>query len=172
MIFIYAKTFFQVDVGIARSEALNINTISTLALLLLTVAAGALSDRIGRKPLLIASAASMIVFAYPLFWLMDHPDFSVILAGQLGFALIVGAFAGVAPATMAEMLPGCVRVSGTSMGFNLCMALFGGTTPLVAIYLIKLTGMDLAPAFYLIATAAVSLSVIVGLRETSKAQLG
>ena len=106
MIFIYAKTFFQVDVGIARSEALNINTISTLALLLLTVAAGALSDRIGRKPLLIASAASMIVFAYPLFWLMDHPDFSVILAGQLGFALIVGAFAGVAPATMAEMLPG------------------------------------------------------------------
>jgi MHS family proline/betaine transporter-like MFS transporter len=72
---------------------------------------------------------------------------------------------------MAEMLPGSVRVSGTSLGYNLCMALFGGTTPLVVVYLIKVTHSDLAPAFYLMAAAAVSLAVVIGLKETARRPL-
>lgn len=102
---------------------------------------------------------------------MHASSMAVLLAGQLAFALIVGAYAGAAPVTQAEMLPHAVRVTGTSAGYNLCMALFGGTTPVIAITLIKVTGNDLAPAFYLMAAAAVSLAVVLGLKETARRPL-
>jgi MHS family proline/betaine transporter-like MFS transporter len=170
-LFIYMKTYLQVQVGVSRAEALQITTLGLLALMALTASFGALSDRIGRKPVLIASAVALILLAYPLLALMNVPSFGALLAGQIGFAVLVGAYAGTAPATMAEMLPGSVRVSGTSLGYNLCMALFGGTTPLVVVYLIKVTHSDLAPAFYLMAAAAVSLAVVIGLKETARRPL-
>lgn len=169
--FIYMKTYLQVQVGVSRTEALQVTTLGLLALMVMTASFGALSDRVGRKPVLIASSIALILLASPLLVLMNGSSFGVLLAGQIGFAVIIGAYAGTAPATMAEMLPGQVRVSGTSLGYNLCMALFGGTTPLVVVYLIKASGSDLAPAFYLMAAAAVSLAVALGLKETAKRPL-
>ena len=171
MIFIYMKTYLQEQVGIARTEALVITRIALMALMALTAAFGALSDRVGRKPVLIASAIAMVLCAYPLLLVMNVPSFGVLLAGQLAFAVIVGAYAGTAPATIAEMLPHGIRVTGSSLGYNLCMALFGGTTPVITIYLIKVTHTDLTPAFYLMAAAAVSLAVVIGLRESARRPL-
>lgn len=170
-VFIYMKTYLQVQVGVGRTEALRVTTIGLITLMSLTAAFGALSDRVGRRPVLIASSTALILFAYPLLALMNIPSFEALLAGQIGFAVIVGAYAGTAPATMAEMLPGHVRVSGTSLGYNLCMALFGGTTPLVVVYVIKISHSDLAPALYLMAAAAVSLAVVIRLQETAKRPL-
>lgn len=113
----------------------------------------------------------MVLLAYPLLLVMNVPSFGMLLAGQLAFAVIVGAYAGTAPATIAEMLPHSIRVTGSSLGYNLCMALFGGTTPVVTVYLIKVTHTDLTPAFYLMAAAAVSLAVVLGLKETAKRPL-
>jgi MFS transporter, MHS family, proline/betaine transporter len=62
-------------------------------------------------------------------------------------------------------LPAGVRVTGSSLGYKLCMALFGGTTPVVTVYLIKVTHTDLAPTYYLMTAAAVSLAVALGLDE-------
>jgi MHS family proline/betaine transporter-like MFS transporter len=165
------KTYLHEEVGIPRAEALTINTLSMIALIALTAAFGALSDRVGRKPILIVSALSLALLAYPLLAVMNVPNFAVILSGQLAFAAIIGAYAGTAPATMAELLPHEVRVSGTSIGYNLCMALFGGTTPLVAVYLIKIRGNDLVPAYYLMAAAVVSLAVVLGLKESANRPL-
>ena len=170
-VFIYMKTYLQVQIGVSRTEALQVTTLGLLVLMAMTASFGALSDRIGRKPVLVAGAIALILLAYPLLALMNGSSFGVLLAGQIGFAVVIGAYAGTAPATMAEMLPGHVRVSGTSLGYNLCMALFGGTTPLVVVYLIKVSGSDLAPAFYLMAAAAVSLAVVLGLKETAKRPL-
>jgi MFS transporter, MHS family, proline/betaine transporter len=171
MLFIYLKTYLQEQVGIARTEALAITTIGLIALMACTAAFGAWSDRVGRKPVLIGSALAMVVLAYPLLVVMNQPSFGILLAGQLAFAVIVGAYAGTAPATIAEMLPASVRVTGSSLGYNLCMALFGGTTPVVTVYLIKVTHTDLTPAYYLMAAAAVSLAVVLGLKETAKRPL-
>jgi MHS family proline/betaine transporter-like MFS transporter len=171
MTFIYMKTYLQLDAGVGRTEALTVTTIGLLALMAVTASFGALSDRLGRKPILIGSALALLVLAYPLLSVMHASSMAVLLAGQLAFALIVGAYAGAAPVTQAEMLPQAVRVTGASAGYNLCMALFGGTTPVIAITLIKVTGNDLAPAFYLMAAAAVSLVVVLGLKETAKRPL-
>jgi MHS family proline/betaine transporter-like MFS transporter len=136
-----------------------------------TVVSGALSDRIGRKPVLIASALAAIIFAYPLLILVNIGSFWIALACQFAFAAIVGTYSGTAPSTMAEIVPGQVRVTGTSLGYNLCMALFGGTTPMITVFLIKVTGTDMAPAFYIIGAAAISLTVVLSIKETSRRAL-
>lgn len=72
---------------------------------------------------------------------------------------------------MAEISPGPVRVSTTSLGYNLCMALFGGRTPMMTVILIKATGIDTTPALYIMLAAAISLLVVLRLEEPSKRKL-
>ncbi len=171
MIFVYVATYLKQIVHIQAAEALDINTINMLVLLLLIPAAGALSDRIGRKPLLIVSSLGTLVLAWPLFWMMHHPHFMIILLGQMGFAVLIALFLGVGPATMVEAFPARVRCSALSVGYNLCLGILGGTTPLVVTYLIARSHNDLSPAFYLMAAAAIALAVILSLRETALAPL-
>lgn len=167
MIFIFIKTYLHSFVGLSQTQALTISTIGMIALMIATSVFGAVSDRVGRRPVLIGSAASAIVFAYPLFLLIDSGIFLVALACQLAFAVIVGSYSGTSPSAMTELVPRQVRVTGTSLGYNLCMAIFGGTTPMVTALLIKATGMNAAPAIYVMLAALVSLIVVLRLRETA-----
>ena len=171
MIFVYIATFLVKRVKIPASEALDINTISMVVLLLLIPATGALSDRVGRRPLLLCGTAGLLLFAYPLLWLMHHPDFGLILLGQLGFAVLIGLYFGAGPAAMAEAFPARVRCSALSVGYNICLGIFGGTTPIVATYVIARTHDDLSIAWYLMLAAAISLIVALRLPETAKAPL-
>ena len=171
MVFIYIKTYLHEHVGIPLAVALTINTIAMFALMGFTATFGALSDRIGRKPVLIASSLAIMISAYPLFIAFNVPNPAVILAAQLAFAVMIGAQAGTAPTTMAELLPRTVRVSGTSIGYSICLSLFGGTTPLMAIYLIKIGGNDLVPAYYLMVAAAVTLAVVLSIKESANRAL-
>jgi len=165
MIFIFIKTYMHSFVGFAQTQALTISTIGMVALMMATPAFGALSDRVGRRPVLIGSATSAIILAYPLFLLIDSGIFLIALACQLAFALIVGSYSGTSPSAMTELMPSRVRVTGTSLGYNLCMAIFGGTTPMIAVMLIKATGVNAAPAIYVILAAVVSLLVVIRLPE-------
>lgn len=169
--FIYVTSWLRQAEHLAASTAFDINTLAIAILLLLIPLAGALSDRVGRKPVLIAGAGGLLVLAWPLFWLMHHPAASLVLVGQLGFAMLVSALAGAAPAAMVEAFPRAARCTGLSVGYNLCMAVFGGTAPMVAVYTLQHTHDDLSAAYYLMAAALVSLVVILGWRETLRAPL-
>lgn len=169
--FVYGVTWFEDVVGVSTAVAFDINTANMVVLLLTIPVAGALSDRLGRKPLLLISTAGGLLLAWPLFLLMHHVQPSAILAGQFGFTLLVGTFAGVNPAAMAEMLPHRVRCSALSVGYNLTMAILGGTTPMVATYFIYRTRDDLSPAFYLMIAAGISFAAVLGLRESSKSPM-
>jgi MHS family proline/betaine transporter-like MFS transporter len=171
MIFIFMKTYLHEFVGLTETQALTISTLGLLAVMLVTVLSGALSDRVGRKPVLIGGALAAILFAYPLLLLVNLGNFWIALACQIAFAVIVGTYSGTAPATMTEIVPGKVRVTGTSLGYNLCMALFGGTTPMITVILIKVTGTDMTPAFYIMLAAAISLVVVLGIKESSRRTL-
>jgi len=79
--------------------------------------------------------------------------------------------AGVAPATMSEMLPARVRCTAVAIGFNVSMGLFGGTAPFVATYLVARTADDFVPAYYVMAVAIVSFIAVLGLPETARKPL-
>lgn len=161
--FVFVVTYFEKVSHLSAEAALDINTINMLVLVGVLPAAGALSDRIGRKPMLLGASLAALLFAWPLFWLMAHDTVHWAMLGQFGFALIIGAFCGVIPVTMVEAFPARVRCSAVSIGYNLCLGIVGGTTPLVAMWLIERTRDNLSPAFYIMAAAAISLAMVLRL---------
>jgi MFS transporter, MHS family, proline/betaine transporter len=169
--FVYITTYIRQVDHFARSTALDINTIAMLVSLVLIPPLGALSDRVGRKPILIAATAGMLVLAWPMFWMLHHPNVWLALSAQIGFAVLVACFGGTVPATMVELVPDRVRCTVLSVGYNAGMAVLGGLTPVVAVYTIKRSQNDLSPAFVLMAAAAVSLIVVLRLHETYKISL-
>ncbi len=164
--FVYVSTWLKQQHGLSASMALTLNSAALFLMLLITPLAGAVSDRIGRKPVLIVGAAGLALFAWPLFRLMSVPHPGAILAGQCAFAILMSCY-GASPAFLVEAFPKHVRCSGLSIGYNLSLSIFGGTVPMVAVFLIKVTGNPLAPAFYLSLAAIVSLvmALLIGADE-------
>ena len=171
LMFVYAATYLTEIVGLAKSRALAINTISMAAAVLMLPVAGAISDRVGRKPMLLLSAGAIILFAWPLFNLMWHPKLGAPLLSQIAFAILIALFVGVAPVTAAEAFPANVRCTGVGLSHNLCMALLGGTAPMVATYLIDKTDNEMIPPIYLIGAAIVSAIFVLSMKETAKTDL-
>jgi MHS family proline/betaine transporter-like MFS transporter len=114
------------------------------------------SDRLGRRTVLVTGAGALALLAYPLMALMARGQMGGIIAGEIGLAVLVAVLSGAMPATMAELAPWRVRCTVLSVAYNLGMALLGGTTPLVAAWLVAGSGVTLAPAWYLAAAAALT----------------
>jgi len=155
--------------GIPPSRALEINSFSIAIGLPVVIAAGLLSDRFGRKPLLIATCVLGFVGAVPLFWLLNHPSALLAQFGQLGLMLLIGLYGGTMPAFLVEAAPAQVRCTAVSLGYNLCQGVIGGLTPLVATWLVERTGDEIAPAFLIMASAAVTAVTLTRFRETYRA---
>ncbi len=172
LVFLYITTFLIDIVKVPSSEALDINTISMVVLMVLLPLMAKLSDRFGRKPVLLSASLGLFFLSYPLFWMMHHDNAMFILVGQLGFAVFVSAFAGTNPVTMVEAFPSHLRCSAMSFAFNLCFALFGGTTPLVASYLIEHTHNDLSIAYLMMGAAFLSCMALIVHPETARKRLG
>lgn len=171
MCFVYVTTYLRQIDHLAQSTALDINTIAMVLLLLLIPAAGALSDYLGRKPVLLVATGGMFVLAWPLFWMLHHSDLRVILLGQIGFAVLSACFWGTVSTTMVELVPSRLRCTVLSVGYNTGLAILGGLTPMVAVYTIHRSHYDLSPAFLLMAAAAVSFVTVLALHETYKMPL-
>ncbi|MFL5474510.1 MAG: MFS transporter [Gemmatimonadales bacterium] len=154
--FVYAATWLHQVVGVPARTALGVNTAAMAIALLIIPAAGVASDRLGRRPVLVVGAGALALMAYPLMALMARGQIGGIIAGEIGLAVLVGVISGAMPATMAELAPWRVRCTVLSVAYNLGMALLGGTTPLVAAWLVARTGVKLAPAWYLGAAAALT----------------
>ena len=170
-VFIYLSTWLVEEVGESRAEALDINTLSMAALTVFVPIAAILADRFGRKPLLLIGSAGVAIFSPALLRLMHHHNFGLILAGQIGFAVLVACFAGAIPATITELFKRGVRVSAASISYNIPFAIFGGTAPMVAAWLVKATGNPLAIAWYLSGIAAISFCIILTIKETKGCSL-
>ena len=155
-------------------DSLDATTVVFLALAVFVVLIpiwGALSDRIGRKPLLLLSAGGYVVLSYPLFMMASSGSAVLALVAQLTMIVFLSFFSGPCPATYSELFPTRVRYTALSVGYNIAVAIFGGFAPFIATWLIKVTGSTLAPAYYLMAAAIISFVVILRIRETAFAPL-
>lgn len=133
---------------------------------------GHLSDRVGRRPMILASALLNLVFGYPLFLLaVRGGTFLALLAALATAALFQALYTGVIPSILAEMFPTRVRFTGLSMSYNFAIVVFGGFAPLIATWLVAVTGNPLAPAFYIMVGGAISALSILSMREHLNASL-
>jgi MFS transporter, MHS family, citrate/tricarballylate:H+ symporter len=119
---------------------------------------GAISDRIGRLPLLLVVPAVALVTAYPaMLWLVADPSFAKLLLVELWFSAIFGLYNGAMIPMLAEIVPPSVRAAAFSLAYSIATAIFGGFTPAISTYLIDATGNRAAPALWLSLAAAISL---------------
>jgi MHS family proline/betaine transporter-like MFS transporter len=167
----YMPTFVSETLGLPLSQALLSNAIGLVALGALIPFTAALSDRIGRKPLLIGFSALIALLTYPLFLLASTQVLFLIVLAQIIFGVIISLFSGPGPAALVEMFPTNVRYSALGVSYNIAVAAFGGTAPFIATYLISRTGSNLAPGIYLIVAAVITLIVVSRMKETYREPL-
>jgi MFS transporter, MHS family, proline/betaine transporter len=164
---IYIPNWFVAEAKLARGTALTISTVSLLTFVVLIPFAGALSDRVGRRPVLIASCLGYIALTYPLFLMASSGTLVWCWVMQLTLVMFLSLYAGAGPATYAEIFPTRVRYTALSIGYNFAVAVFGGFAPYIATLLIDVSGFKLAPTAYVIAAAVVSLAILLRARETA-----
>jgi len=164
--FVYLVSWLQNADHIAPARALEINSFSMVILLVVVVASGLLTDRFGRKPLLLLATILGFIGALPLFWLLNHPSVWLAQLGQLGLVLIVGLYGGTLPVILVEAAPLKVRCTAVALGYNVSLGVIGGLTPLVASWLVARTGDEIAPGFLMMVAAAVTLLTILRFPET------
>ncbi|WPL16233.1 Proline porter II [Thiorhodovibrio winogradskyi] len=165
-VFIYNPMWLQHFVGESKDLTLQINSLALAMAILGIVISALLADRVGRKPLLYVSTIGITLMSYPIYALMLHEFPLYVLLGQLSFGLLIGLFMGVVGSVMVELFSAEVRSSAVSISFNLCFALFGGTAPMLATWLVHTTGNPLNVAWVLSAGALASLITVVTLPET------
>jgi metabolite-proton symporter len=126
---------------------------------------GAISDRVGRRPMLILCSAAAIVTSYPaMLWLVSSPSNVRLQIVELWFSVLFGFYNGAMVPYLAEIMPPEIRTTGFSVAFSLATAIFGGFTPAVCTFLIHETGNRAMPALWLSFAAAIGLvaAVVVG----------
>ncbi|MER7082703.1 MFS transporter, MHS family, proline/betaine transporter [Saccharopolyspora kobensis] len=165
MLTAYMPTYLSAVLGFPHTGALALVLVAMVLVMGLIVVLGRFSDRIGRRPIAALGSAALIVLAFPAFLLIGAGSVPAVLAGLLVMGLILVCFSGTMPSTLPALFPTEVRYGAVSVGFNISVALFGGTTPLIAESLVAATGMRSVPAFLLVIAGAVGLVAVWAIRE-------
>jgi MFS transporter, MHS family, citrate/tricarballylate:H+ symporter len=172
LITVYTPTFGTVVLKLSAADSLMVTLCVGITNFFWLPIGGAVSDRIGRRPLLITITSLAILTAYPLLsWLVGAPSFERLLLVLLLFSFYFGMYNGAMVVTLTEVMPTQVRVAGFSLAFSLATAVFGGVTPVVSTLLIEKTGDRAAPAYWLTFAAVCSLvATMLLLRRARRAE--
>jgi MHS family proline/betaine transporter-like MFS transporter len=167
----YMPTYLSEELGFGASESFLATTIALATYIGFIFFTGMASDRFGRKKMLITASVLFIVLTVPAFALLDGASFLLVVIIQVVLGGVLTLNDGTLPSFLSELFPTRVRYTGFALSFNLANAIFGGTAPFVATLLIAWTGNDIAPAWYVVAAAVVSLCAVLASRETSREPL-
>ncbi|WP_433012099.1 MFS transporter [Kribbella sp. CA-294648] len=159
-------SYLQATLNATFQQALVATVLANLGFAVSILPAGWLSDRVGRRPVMVAGAALVVVLAFPLMNLLQDKEGSNAGKGLAVFAagLVVGLMAGPGPAMLAEMFPTRARYTGLGLAYSLSNAVFSGSAGLIITELIKRTKNVDIPAYYVVVTCAVSVVALLTLR--------
>jgi MHS family proline/betaine transporter-like MFS transporter len=159
---VFAAQVLKLDPSIGFAAT----TIGTLVRAVLTPLIGALSDRLGRKPLVQSANIAFLVLSYPLFlWLKTDPGFISLVCTSIIAGVLMGTIGGAGPVMLCELFPTKLRSTSLGVGYNISAAIFGGFAPFISTYLVRQTGDAIAPTYYLLAATVVSLLVTSTIRD-------
>ena len=155
---VYTPTFGKNVLKLSAQDALLVTLLVAVTNFIWNPVGGAVSDRIGRKPVLLAIAGLSLVTAYPaLHWLVSDPTFGKMLAVEMMFSFYFGTYSGTMLGALVEIVPKHVRTTCFSLAFALAAALFGTFTPLASTWLIDKTGDKASPGYWLMFAAALGI---------------
>lgn len=166
VVLVYMPTFAKTQLGIPLTDAFVAQVIGLVCLTVAIPLCGALSDRIGRKPVLMAATIAYFVLLYPMFdWVQSSPSFDRLAIMQGILCSLVGVFLGPISTAIAEQFPTGVRSTGLAIAYNFAVMLFGGFAQFIVTWLIRETGSTLAPAYYVMFGAVVGFIASIFLVE-------
>ena len=155
----YTPTFGRTVLHLADVDNLLVTVCTGVSNFLWLPAMGALSDRVGRRPMLFACTMLMLATAYPaLLWLTTAASFSRLLCVELWLSFLYASYNAAMVVYLTEVLPAGVRASGFSLAQSMAAAVFGGFTPAICTYLISRTGNPASPGLWLSVTASIALA--------------
>ena len=160
VLFTYMPTFMSKVLKFSTVQGLLVTSVSLVAISIAIPYMGALSDRVGRKNVLVGSAIAMAIAGIPCYLLIGTGNVPLAILGACAMAIIFAGHTAVIHILLVELFPTRVRYSAYGLGYNVSSALFGGTAPLLMTYLISKTGNHNMPAFYAVITALGTLIAV------------
>jgi MHS family proline/betaine transporter-like MFS transporter len=166
---LYMPTYASRQLGLAPSYGFIATLAAGFIVMMLTPLVGHWSDKVGRTRIMLAAGSLFFVTIYPAFMFMNaHPSLLTLLAAVIWVALLKATYFAPIPALMSDLFPTRTRTTGMAVGYNLGTTIFGGFTPLAVAALIAATGNNLAPGFYLMIAAVISLFTLLWARKRLK----
>ncbi len=166
VVLVYMPTFAKTRLGIPLMDAFTAQVIGLVCLTAAIPLCGMLSDRIGRRPVLMTATVAYFLLLYPMFdWIQAGPSLARLAIMQAVLCSLVGVFLGPISTAIAEQFPTGVRSTGLAIGYNFAVMLFGGFAQFIVTWLIRETGSPLAPAYYVMFGAVVGFIASIFLVE-------
>ncbi|MBN9116672.1 MAG: MFS transporter [Pandoraea sp.] len=163
---LYMPTYAVKQLGLPSSAAFSAVLLTGVVQLIVAPIVGHWSDTHGRIKPMLTAAVALLVLVYPMFSLLDaHPTFGALMVFQIVLGLLMTTYFGALPALLTELFPVQVRTTGLSLGYNIAATVFGGFAPFIITWLIGATGNKLAPSFYLIFAALISITALLRTRK-------
>jgi MHS family proline/betaine transporter-like MFS transporter len=163
---LFMPTYATRNLGLPASGSYMATLLTGAIQLVLIPVVGAFSDRLGRLPIALAAAAAILLSVYPMFaWLAATPTLQTLLIVQAIIGVLAAGYLGALPALMSELFPTRMRTTGLAVSYSFGVATFGGFAPFINAWLIEATGSNLAPSFYLMLAAAISLAALIAARR-------
>ncbi|SLI16584.1 General substrate transporter Major facilitator superfamily [Mycobacteroides abscessus subsp. abscessus] len=166
----YQPTYLQKTIGMSESATTTMMLIGQVVIMLVLPFFGAISDRVGRRPMWLFSLVGLAVCAVPMYWLMGQGPVWAVL-GFVVLGLLYVPQLSTISATFPAIFPTHVRYAGFALAYNVSTAAFGGTAPLVNEAVIESTGWVLFPALYMVGASLLGLVAWAYLRETAGTSL-
>lgn len=167
----YMPDYLQTTIEVPPTQALLAILGMMVVIMIVIIPVGALSDRVGRKPLIVTACVGFILLAYPAFLLLDTATIGGTIGGLLILGLLLVLLLGTMSATLPALFDTDTRYAGFSVGYNISTSLFGGTAPAILAALVTSTGNNATPGIYIAVASLISLGAVLMLKESARQPL-
>ncbi|EAY71705.1 Major facilitator superfamily (MFS_1) transporter [Burkholderia dolosa AU0158] len=167
----YLPSYLSATLHFDESHGLFLVLLVMVLMMPMTLYAGHLSDKLGRKPVMMFGCVGLLVLSVPALLLIRTGGTLAVFGGMMIYGTLLSTFTGVMPSALPALFPTRIRYGALAIGFNVSVSLFGGTTPLVTAWLVDRTGDLMMPAYYLMGASFIGIVSVLALRETARQPL-